>query len=134
MGKTSYVWDPIFHFFSGFEAVLTASNFHVYDEELRNHIQDFYKDWDSSLSYGSHFTQTNNPDVLRLDTVMDLYKSREQEVAHREFTNAIWNAEKSFRVLLNYVRTKWPQFDLEETNRIAWKEYVELQERFRAGT
>lgn len=125
-GKTSYVLDRIFHFWEGFKSQVSASDFHLYDEEIRALVSEFFEVWGKSLNFGEYFTQTSNPNLYKFDSRLDVFRSKEFREVHDEFTQAIWNSEVQFKALLSAVRRKFTEIDIEETNLAAWSEYIEF--------
>lgn len=125
-GKTSYFLDRIFHFWEGFRSQVTASDFHLYDNELKTLVSEFFEVWGKGLGFGEYFTQTNNPNLYKFDSRLDVFRSKEFREIHDEFTQAIWNSEVQLKALLSAVRRKFAEIDIEETNLAAWSEYVEF--------
>lgn len=125
-GKTSYVFDPILHFWEGFKSQVAASDFRLYDEELKTLVFEFFDAWEKSLSFGQYFTPTNNSNLYKFDSPQDVFRSKEFHEVHDAFTQAIWNSEVKFKALLSTVRRKFTEFELKETNLAAWSEYVEF--------
>lgn len=60
-GKASYFLDRMLHFWEGFKAQVTASDFHLYDEELKTLVSELFAALGKSLNFGEYFTPTNNP-------------------------------------------------------------------------
>jgi len=129
-GKTSYVLDRMLHFWEGFRAQVTASEFHLYDEELKTLVSEFFTVLGKSLSFGEYFTPTNNPNLYKFNSLLDIFRSKDFREVHDEFNQAIWNSEAKFRALLSAVRRKFPEIDIDDSNLAAWNEYIEFNKTF----
>ncbi len=54
------VFDPIFHFWEGFNGVVSGSLFHVYDSSLASEIQRLHLQWGVTVSFGIHYMPKGN--------------------------------------------------------------------------
>ena len=57
-GKHDRIINNIFYYWEGVRADYVSSGFHVYDVELGEKIDSFFKAWGNSLSFGEWFTDT----------------------------------------------------------------------------
>lgn len=123
-GKLSTVHMPALHYFFGLQGVVQASRFHVYDEQLKEGIEQLYTSLSNALSFGAHFVDTSNPDLKRFDDRRGLHADPQAEEAHEAFIQAVHDTETSLRALCMAVRSKYPDIDLDVTNRRALEDYM----------
>ena len=112
----------VFHFYEVFHALVNASRFHLYDKNLYEMTRDFDKSWQTALSFGAWFKSVP-VDAFRFNTD---YTTDEGEKAYAAFHKTMDDLEFDFRLLCFYVRENYPELDLDETDKAAWREYVEF--------
>lgn len=126
-GRLHFIEDSIFHFWEGINGKVNASNFHLYDEDLRAATLGLHEAWKKSLSFGRYFIGTNNGRLHKFDSRHDIYRDPEAKAAHDAFSEAINEADQYLRSLLAIVHKKFPDIDIEITNSIALADYRSYQ-------
>lgn len=126
-GRLHCIDDSIFHFWEGLNGKINASNFHLYDEDLRAATLGLHAAWGKSLSFGKYFIDTNNGRLHKFDSRHDIYRDQEAKAAHDAFSEAINEADQYLRSLLALVRNKFPDIDIETTNSNALADYRSYQ-------
>ena len=126
-GRLHFIDDSIFHFWEGLNGKVNASNFHLYDKDLRAATLGLHAAWGKSLSFGKYFIVTNNGRLHKFDSRHDIYRDQEAKAAHDAFSEAINEADQYLRSLLTLVREKFPDIDIEATNAIALADYRSYQ-------
>lgn len=131
-GKLSMIFTPVLHYFSGLEAVVLASQYHLNDCQLKDGVERFYTSLSKALSYGNYFIDTSNEDLQMFDSRhhvnIDLYAPE-----HDAFTQAVYDTESHLRALCRAVRSKYPDFDLDDTSRQAQEDYRRYKEEAAAA-
>lgn len=122
-GRHHMIDDRIFHFWIGVNALVIASDFHIYDEALRAATLGLHKAWGKSLSFGQYFEQTSNNLFHRFVDRHDIYKNALARTAYEEFSVAIDEADRELRSLIALVRKKFPKIDIGATNVTAFSDY-----------
>jgi hypothetical protein len=126
-GRMHFIYDNILHFWEGFNAIVSASSFHIHDPRLRDVIDDLHKSWGRSLSFGEYFVTTNNASLHKFDSRCDIYRDENAKAAHDAFGAAIDIANKKLRYLLDLVRDEFPEINIEATNTIAMSDFRSYQ-------
>ncbi len=126
-GHLHFIDDSIFHFWEGLNGKVNASDFHIYDEDLRTATLGLHVAWGKSLSFDKYFINTNNGRLQKFDSRHDIYRDQEAKAAHDAFSEAINEADQYLRSLLALVREKFPDIDIETTNSIALADYRSYQ-------
>ncbi|WP_322979257.1 hypothetical protein [Pseudomonas sp. C11] len=126
-GRLHFIDNSIFHFWEGLNGKINASNFHIYDDDLRVATLGLHANWGKSLSFGKYFINTNNGHFHKFDSRDDNYRDQEAKAAHDAFSEAINEADQYLRSLLALVREKFPDIDIETTNSIALADYRSYQ-------
>lgn len=126
-GRLHFIDDSIFHFWEGFNGKVNASNFHLYDEDLRIPVIGLHTAWGKSLGFGRYFVNTNNGRLHKFDSRYDIYRDQDAKAAHDAFSEAINDADRYFRTLLAVVREKFIDIDIDATNSLALADYRSYQ-------
>lgn len=126
-GRLHFIDDTIFHFWEGFNGIVKASNFHLYDDSFRVPIVELHAAWEKSLAYGQYFVNTGNGRLHKFDSRHDIYRDQKAKAAHDAFSQAINDADHHFRALLAVVREKFPDIDIEATNSLALDDFRSYQ-------
>jgi hypothetical protein len=116
--RTLYFWE-------GFNAVMTSSLFHLYDRRLHRKLRDLHESWDASTSYGKHYHSAAGGDVTVFSNPGDRPLDEEQEKAWHAISEAARKMERALAKVTKIVREEYLEIDLTETNKTAWREYVE---------
>lgn len=127
-GKLSMTYIPVLHYFSGLEAVVQASKYHVYDRQLKEGVERLYASLSKALSYGEYFTDTSNEKLQKFDSRHDVHADPRARGAHDAFIQAVYDTETHLRALCMTVRSKYPDFDLDATSRQALEDYRSYNE------
>lgn len=103
-----------------FEEAMRSSRAHFYDHELHEELRAFRDKWEKVFGFREWFTNTPNPSIYRF---LKAHESdpQEHEAASEKFMVAVANAEEGWSRLMNFVRDRYPQVDLEETSEKARK-------------
>ncbi|WGQ34064.1 hypothetical protein QEZ63_09135 [Alcaligenes faecalis] len=126
-GRLYLIDDSIFHFWEGINGNVNASNFHLYDEDLRAATLGLHAALKKSLSFGRYFVDTHNGRFHKFDSRHDIYRDPEAKFAHDAFSEAIYEVDQYLRSVLAIVRKKFPEIDIETTNSIALADYRSYQ-------
>lgn len=118
--SNSMVYD-IFHYFEGIKAFITSIDFYFYDEELKNNILEFYEYLNCMLSYGNYFKDYNGK-AVRLNTY-----SGKVELKFRRDAGMAMDKMKN---LLDYIKSKYPKIDFNETNKLALADKQKYEQMF----
>jgi hypothetical protein len=107
-----YLVDTVLSQFEQFEIYKNSSYYHVYDEELEKHIEDFYLPWQSIYYQYQAFTPTRNENILRPNTVMDLAMTEDVQKAIDEVPKCAQLMHKNLKKLLKYIRSSFKDIEI----------------------
>jgi hypothetical protein len=123
-GKHDRIINNIFYYWEGFRADYVSSGFHVYDVELAEKIDAFFKAWGNSLSFGEWFTDT--PSFKEYRFMQRHETDRDGWVESKEkFIKSIYETESTFSELLNYLRNEFEEIDINLLSEKAQQDYIE---------
>jgi hypothetical protein len=106
-----------------FEDVLNNSYFHLYDEELMDHLQQFRKLW--WFTYYGHEGHYSNPDGANYEIFQmpgDVIRTRAQESAWKALTGGVREMRRVRDDLLKYIRKNYIEIDVRACSDAARKE------------
>ncbi len=89
------------------EKFILSSNYHVYDNKLKDLIQSFYEDWSRTCSHWEAFTPTNVNDKLRPNTWLDIARTDDVQLAIREVPEFAKEMHRSLKNLVAYIKTNY---------------------------
>lgn len=118
-GKITWVYIPALHYHYGVEGYIQATQFHLHDKEIRKSVELFYQSCSRAFSYAWYFVETNNPHLQKFGHQHNVHTEPLAKAAHDDFRNAVCEAEGHLKDLCKAVKTKYPDFDMEETSKIA---------------
>lgn len=98
-------------------ASLNASAFTIHDQPLKSKIEDFFMAWKSvnDLTVHCYILQTDN--YYQFDGLKhDEFVSNDKEEAFIELLKRIKQLEGYYTDLIKYIKTNYPQIDLDETS------------------
>jgi Predicted nucleotide-binding protein containing TIR-like domain len=121
------IQDRIFHFWEGFNSVITNSLFHLYDKSLRSKAKKIHQLWGRTLSYDSFYRPSRTGDRHFFDTHMDMFRSDEQRNAWKDLNSAYLELRRVAKGFLTEVRQNFTELDLRELNKAAFDEYCAFQ-------
>ncbi len=122
-GKLSITYVPVLHHFAGLEGVIHASNFHLHDRALKMELDRFHAALAKALSFGEYFVEMPNMELQKFDSRRDVHADPRAREAHDTFLQSVYDTEVSLRALCSMVRSKYPEFDFDATNRRAIEDY-----------
>ncbi len=121
----------IFHFLAGFGGIFSASDFYIFDPELRQRITTLHDSWQETLNFGGWFIPIQEGRLYRFRERHEVYNNLERwHVARDAFEKAAAETEAAYCALINYVREHYPEVDVAATSRAAYEEYVEFNRRY----
>jgi len=118
----------IFHFWEGFNGVLNSSLFHLYDTKALKEIRAVQRDWATTLSFGQHY----RPDFTGhsvFSTPLDMPLSAGQQRDWKKIEVALQALASAKEVLLQDVRRRYLEFDVDALSEAARVKYVQTQKR-----
>lgn len=98
-------------------ASLNASAFTIHDQPLKSKIEDFFMAWKSvnDLTVHCYILQTDN--YYQFDGLKhDEFVSNDKEEAFIELLKRVKQLEGYYTDLIKYIKTNYPQIDLDETS------------------
>ena len=116
-----------FHFLIEFEAVMTSSLFHLYDQKLYRALRELHVAWTKATSYGSHYYVTRSGDAFIFINPGDISTDKTKEEAWYSISKATKKMERALARATTIVREQYLEIDLVETNDAAWREYVQFE-------
>ena len=115
------------HFWEGFNAVVKNSLFHLYDADLLATVKSMHKSWGICVSNGEQYHMATNPNIYVFKNPGDAPLTQRQERVWKTIDSARASLLGSQQGLLNSIRERYLEVDVEETNRAAWQEYKDMQ-------
>jgi hypothetical protein len=115
------------YFWEGFNGVVENSMFHLYDTEALGEINSIHKAWKICVTNGEQYHMTANSNVYVFKNPGDVPLTKNQEHVWQNIHNARSLLQLSQAKLLNLLRDRYLEIDVNETSSAAWREYVEFQ-------
>ena len=116
----------ILHFWEGFRGVMESSSFHIFDEQTKQLIVDFYRHWEISLSFPEMYRSTPSNNLI-FGPPYDMPYNAEEQNAWNILMNEKVQLNLSFRKLLKHIREHYMEIDLDETSTHAIQEFARFQ-------
>ncbi|MFW5879240.1 MAG: hypothetical protein ACOCUV_00290 [bacterium] len=86
--------------------------YHIYDKTLDSYIEEFIKIFHQIEHHAQDFTNTNNPSLLRPNTVMDCALTKEVADACSEVPKLFQELHKVLKSLVNYINNNYKDISL----------------------
>lgn len=115
------------HFWESFNGVITNSLFHVYDEEANTALRSVHKAWKECVSHGEQYGMASNPNLYVFANPGDGSLDEQQEQEWSKIESACAALRESFDKLLRLIRQRYLEIHIEETNGMAWRDYVDSE-------
>ena len=106
----------IFIFWEGFRAVMDSTTLFFHDKMLLELCIEFYQYWERTMGYSRYFQSLASGWGYKFS--FDDSRSEDQHLA---FHSDLANAEAAFRLLYEYIREEYPEFDFSVSNQTAWE-------------
>lgn len=123
-GRLLQFYDPVLHYYYGVKGLAESSSFMLYNEEIRNLFEHFYRTYKSFISHGAHFTQTSHPDLHRFVKSHEIGDWKKHEEYQNSYLSDVKAFDEAYRLLIGFVKRKYPDIDLAATNRAASDDYA----------
>jgi hypothetical protein len=116
-----YIDTEVFFFWEEFDGRITSALFHVYDELTRATLFSFHDAWEACLAHGTHYLieRTGKRSILTISHGEDV-DSIYREIEHERDT-----LTATFSDLVQILRANYLEFDINDTSKVAWKQYCE---------
>jgi hypothetical protein len=116
-----YVTMQSDHFHEEVTEILSSPLFHIYDAELRECVDTFFRHWSESIKYDQYDLMRNGIRYIwhpgpRSQRFRETLELREMESARLEMESAMEH-------LLKVIRTKFPEIDLQELSEATARRY-----------
>lgn len=119
------------HMWIGFKAVLDSSSFHLYDADADKAVGELADAYGRTLAHDEIYDSAPDGRVHVLTRGFESPASVKKAVD--EVKTAQRDMRLAFRSLLDLVRTKFPQIDIDATDKIAWEDYRAHRERIESA-
>lgn len=120
--------DRTLHFWECFNAVITSSRFHLYDEPLLRLLVDLHRAFRETVQHDEYYHPNHGNNVYIFTNPGDLpltgKKAQDWEVMNR----AVQEMSRLFTDLLSCIRRDYIEIDLEKTSWSAWQMYKSFQQ------
>jgi hypothetical protein len=117
--------QPLLHFWLGFEASVDSPKFHLFDKTLLSIIKDLKISWGRILSFDGWLRETGNRRLERFRD--DLWNVPGWQDARRDFRRWTDEADAAYRLLFEYLKEFYPEFDMNATDKAAYQDYIDYQ-------
>lgn len=118
-GRLLKIKGSFFNYWIQFNALTKASDFHVYDQELRDILNELNSAFSDCYNNPNYFISNADGSLHKFDSKFDIYADESAKKAHSDFTNAVCQADTSFRRFVKMVKENLPNIDIVETNKVA---------------
>lgn len=125
-----YINDRILHFWESFHGVFINNLFHLYDTELYEKFKKLHEAWHTTVSFGEHYHDTNNPNLLVFANPMDMPLNNKQEKAWNKIEAALSVINQVLAEINELIRNNYLELDIDEMNKEAWVEYISFKKKF----
>ena len=121
--------NSIFHFWEGFNSLVSGSLFHIYNPELRSEIQELHRQWSTTVSFGIHYMPRGDGSY-RFENPSHPPLTGEQERDWERILKAALALTDAKKRLLDHVRRDFEEVDITKLSNEAWRDYLVFQKRF----
>ena len=111
------------------EDITRSTIFHLYDKKLWKLLKAFFGHWNAVWELGVH--THDDPNHTGIFTAMSELHPAFDYNKHAQYHEAIGQAQQALFDLNRYVRDKYSELDLEQSDKDASKNYWEFCKRFR---
>jgi hypothetical protein len=126
------VRSKVFHFWEEFNSVVRNHLFYLHDGAVRRRLLKVHQLWGYSLSFGEHYVDTKSGNFI-FQNPGDMPLSSIQLKDWKAIEKTLRDLNKAVSSLLTFVRKQYMEIDLEETNKVAWLEFLRDEESFAAA-
>ena len=123
------IYDPIFHFWEGFNGVISSSLYHIYDSSIASAIQELHRQWSVTVSLGIHYMPKGNGSYIFANPGHRPLTHEEERDWGRIQKASVALAKVKGR-LLGHIRRAFGELDIDKLSSEAWREYSAFQNRF----
>lgn len=113
---SGFITDEIFLYWYDFEATYESPAFYLYDEHASDLVDNLYKYWGESLSYGECFESASNGGFRPIPIIEREYPEKISRCFY-----CINKAFESFKGLCRYIRKNYLEIDITKTDAIAFQ-------------
>jgi len=128
-GKLSITYYPALHYYYGIEGFVNSSSFHIHDIAIKSAVEALHESLGEALNYGEFFRETPNHDLHKFDSRRDIHTDPRAKAAHDGFISSVYRTEAAMRTLCGLTRGKFPDFNFDETDKLALKNYRAYQSK-----
>ena len=121
--------NKVVHFWEGYNGVITNSLFHLYDKELERAFKGVHEAWSVSLSYSRYYNSNPDGSAYIFGNPGDRPFTGNQQKAWGKIIEANEEMRESLNVILEIVRNNYSDVDVDETNRQAWREFIDFKKQ-----
>ncbi len=93
MGATGYMNRDVISHWDYFNSIVSSPDYHLYDVRLSALVDDFYKNWENSMSFGNYFFHTTGAEYKFEVT------DEQSKQSFQEFSKSVFLTETSLREL-----------------------------------
>ncbi len=131
-GLPRYVNADAMHFWEGFNGTFRNSLFHIYDSEVSKLIKEIHQLWGACFD-GCQYHSSASPNVYIFGNPGDIPLSAHQQLAWDRIVSARNNLRIKLDELLGIIRDRYLEIDINMTNKVAWKDFVDFKAQFESS-
>jgi hypothetical protein len=118
--------SDVFHFWEEFHSIVRSPVFFLNDRKLRTSIEKIHYLWNYTTSFDQHYIAGRSGNYI-FHNPGDLPLRNHQQKAWRAIEKALRELNQTVQKFLAHVRKHYVEIDIEETNRVAWLEFLEQE-------
>lgn len=121
------ITDKVLHFWEGFDGVMNNSLFHLYDQKLLGLFRSFHEAFRETVRHGEYYHANIDSTAYIFSNPGDLPLSPDKEADWDAMQKAACSMRQIILAILEEVRTNYLEISIDQTNRLAWQDYVQFK-------
>lgn len=119
--------DKVLHFWEGFNGVMSNSLFHLYDQKLLDLFRRYHEAFQETVQHGECYHPNANCSIYLFTNPGDLLLPPDKKAVWDAMQQAAHTMRQVMQKILEEVRTNYLEVSIDETNRMAWHDYVQFK-------
>lgn len=119
--------DKVLYFWDGFNGVMNSSLFHLYDQKLLNLFRRYHDAFHETVRHGECYHPNVDCSAYIFTNPGDLPLPPDKETVWEAMQKATQTMSQVMQEILEEVRANYLEVSIDETNRLAWYNYVQFK-------
>jgi len=121
------IMDKVLYFWEEFNGVMSNSLFHLYDKKLLTLFRNYHVAFHETVRHYGYYHQNLDGSVHIFTNRGDLPLAHDKEVVWSGMVSAAQTMREVMRNILEEVRDNYLEVSIDETNRLAWNDYLNFK-------